>query len=761
MLYLALSPDLDEFHPGRGPVPAEYAVVGACPSSRRRNFEPFGPASIKLLRRLSQSFNYVGEFYLTNAVKRPHSTKEKPRKKLVEEHYPLLIEELKLVQPRRIFATGVLPAQLLCPGFTNLREDHGSIFYNPELDCEVVPTFPFSSIAKSPETLNFILRDFERFLKVELAEPEEIQMITLTELLPRLQRRPPVFVDIETTGLDDEVDSITMWGVRQNGKNYYLSYPKPEEIHQLLKWFEEAQCPVVGHNLPFDLYFSFRQVGSEDYDLNTQDTMLMSHVAGQEVKNLKHLSTTFTDRPGSRSFGGPDSASYLAEDLRATEDLFNLFSKQVGDLLITQLLNKLALYVTQMRFRGVHIDYPRLRELKPLMEEKVEDHRARLDGLSETPVNWNSSTQVTEFLLSKKVVLVDKTPTGSYSVKESVMKELARSYPVAQSILDYREAKKELEFFESYLEKTSEGDPLLHPKLNLAGTRTGRLSCSSPNLQQVKRTGPIKTVFTSRHEGGYIGLIDLSQAELRIAALLADDDKFAEALLSDDVHLVVSSLIYGKSPDKVTQGERKASKAITFGLLYGGSPSGLAQRAGLTIPAVKKVIKELYAQYPGLERSIRESQEKALAAGGVTTPFGRFRDLKSLMTAYGMSDAARKAINTPIQSAASDIGLVIMYHVNNRIYQHQRKSSVIFGVHDSVLIDIAPLEVSYVASYVQQAFMFLSKTPLATYRLFNALPITGELIIGKSWAAVEDTNENYDPVRVIPCSSLESPFSSV
>jgi DNA polymerase-1 len=498
----------------------------------------------------------------------------------------------------------------------------------------------------------------------------------------------------------------------------------------------------------------FWKAGSSDFDIITKDTMLMAHVAGEVAKSLKHLSTMYTDRPGSRAFGGPEDPGYLAEDLLATEDIYHIFDDKVGNLLITKLLNELAGYTTRMRYDGVWIDVPMLNDLEPKIKNNVLELEQELNQLAGEEINWNSPTQIVDFLLDQGVKLTEKTPTGNYTVKESVMIKLAEDYPIAQKILDLREVTKEHQFYESYQEYVSPEHPYLHPKLKLAGTRTGRLSCADPNLQQVKRTGPIKLIFKSRFEGGKYGLVDLSQAELRIAALLADDEKFARALLADDVHREVASMVYNKPASKITKGERKASKAITFGLLYGGSPKGLAARSGLSVTDVKKVVKNLFDNFPGLEKFIEETKSKAIQQKYVETPFGRIRDLSNVLLAQGEWSAARQAVNTPIQSAASDIGLVIMYYLNKMIYYYKMKSRVIFGVHDSVILDIHPDEVETIIQYTQEAFQILQKTPLAKYRLFKILPIIGELVIGPSWAEVEGTNENFNPDKVILCSSI-------
>lgn len=213
-------------------------------------------------------------------------------------------------------------------------------------------------------------------------------------------------------------------------------------------------------------------------------------------------------------------------------------------------------------------------------------------------------------------------------------------------------------------------------------------------------------------------------------------------------------MVYNKPADQITKGERKASKAITFGLLYGGTPRGLAERAGLSVSDVTQVVDNFYRNFPGLQQFITEIKAKALEDRHVLTPFGRIRDLNQVLLSRGEFSAGRQAINTPIQSAASDIGLVVMYYLNRMIFHYKMQSRVIFGVHDSVLLDIHPDELDQITQWTKEGFQILQKTPLAKYRMFKILPIIGELVIGDNWAAVEGTNENYNPDAEILCSSL-------
>lgn len=758
MIYLDVDPNNLEARPGKGPLPAEFAIVGTAPSQTRsllRDNEPFGTNSLQMLRRLRVLNNR--EVYSTHLVKVPMSSLVKPRKKEVEHAYPLLIRELKLVQPRRILAMGTVVAQCLCPGFSEMREDHGTLFYNPELEAIVVPTYPFAALGKDPSRYPLMARDFERW--VSLPDPTPPHYSVISEI-PPIPKNSRVVVDLETTGLKKETDQLKMVGLLINdGDPLILNYEGPRILHQLKGALLSSGSTLIGHNLAFDLDWLQYLTGSYWFDIPLIDTMLVGHIGGEEVLALKHLTTIHTDRPGSRAFGGVEDYSYLTEDLLSTRNILNLWDERgITSAYASKLLCDLLPYILEMKDKGVTLDYKMLMDLTPQYRAAVETTTAALNASAGKTINWGSSQQVVDYLLSKKVPLTEKTDRGAYTVKESVMLALAEKYPVAQEILSLREKQKELEFFESYLERTSPTDSRIHPRMKLTGTRTGRLSCEDPNVQQVKRTGPIKLMYISAYPGGMIGLIDLSQAELRVAALLSGDQKFVEALLSEDVHRELASIGFRKPKDQVTAGERKKSKGVTFGLLYGGSPAGLAARTGLDVKAVEEILQEFFHSFPKLMDFIERTKKEGIREGYVSTPTGRIRDLRGLILQRGESDAERKAINTPIQGTASDVALIIMLNTARRLRELKMKSRVIFGVHDSVLLDIHPEELDRVPQVVQDAFLQIGHSPLADLELFPKLPLVGELVIGKTWAHVESTNENYDKEGNLtyPCTSIST-----
>lgn len=762
LVYLNLEFTNPEARPGKGPIPCEMAFVGIAPSPNRplsRRNEPFGASSWGLLQKIQIKLDKP--IYTTNLVKEPVPATKKPGIRLVRYYYPQLMAELKIVKPKKILALGALPAQLLCPGFDSLREDHGTYFYNPELEALVVPTYHFSAIGRDPSKIDLLIRDLERF---ERAPSGRVgRPVYKLNSLPGLnsEKLYDVYLDIETSGLNPQKDQLLSLGLgisepNSNDLDVYLFDPIDQDtLHQLHELFQSNNCRIIGHNLQFDLgWLDYHSGDNWSHFVQTVDTMFLAHVAGEEVLALKHLTTLHTERPGSRAFGGPDDLDYLAEDIYSTYEIHQYFKKW-EDTLSASILNRLLPYFISMKDRGVCIDRMKLKELLVSHNTEVQQATGILE--SSGKINWNSHQQVANYLLDHGVPLIEKTDAGNYSVKETVLVELAKSYPIAEQILKMREKIKELEFLKSYLEKTSDDDPFLHPRLKPTGTKTGRLSCEDPNVQQVKRTGPIKTLFRSRHTGGYVGLVDLSQAELRVIAMLSGDQKFAEALLSEDVHVEMASISFEIPKEEVDATRRKKSKAITFGLIYGGSTQGLANRAMLSEDAVEHVLKRISENFPALWKYIEKTKRIGVKNQEVFTLFGKRRSLRPLIQISGERDAARKAVNTPVQGTASEITLFLMLKISEALYHRGKKSSVIFGVHDSILLDVHPDEVHDVAHYVQEAFRALGSTNLAELSLYPILPIVGELIMGKTWAHIESTNESYDPENNLefPCSSLD------
>lgn len=754
--------------PGKGEVPAEYAIVGQSPSTRRapgRELEPFGAKSYKILAGLLDMYP---DIYVTNLVKEPFRPGKKPGVTTIRLWAPRLFDELRLVSPRRILTLGDIAARALCGDhFSGLREDRGTFFWNRELDAWVVPTYHFSAGARNPHLNRFINRDLQRFYT--LADPDlssvryEVCPEDTDRYLGRILRQCPegaeVILDVETTGLGLDA-ALTQVGITwEDGPVFLFLAPTPGVMIQLGEIFKRKHVTLVGHNLQFDWGVLLRTTNWKWPRMGAHDTMLLGHIKGEEVLALKHLVTLYTDRPGSRTGGSPGDPLYLAEDVIGTSEVFRLF-REHASAPIYPVLQDLVPLVASIKVRGVHIDRDRLQTIRDETADRVVAARAVLDELSGDPsINWNSTHQVPPVLVRLGVPLFERTDSGNLSVAEKYLLPLREAHPIVDALLKYREEEKQLSgFCEGWL-KASASDSRLHPTLLLTGTETGRLACRDPNLQQVKREGPLKEIFVPEEPEGSYGIVDLDQAELRVAALLSGDEGLLQALLESDPHRFIASIVFKKPEAEVSATERKASKKTTFGVLYGGSAYGLAQKAGLEVDMVQYVIDMLRKEFKVLFKWMDVKQREAIASGFIPTIFGRNRPVKEHLARGNDSQVRRLAVNTPIQSVASDSMLVVIRGTDRRLRKARLASRVLFGVHDSALTSVGPGEAEAVARAVQSAFLDLQSTPIGKLPGFDRLPLTGSFMTGPSWAAVESTNAAYAPVASWQCSSTATGFA--
>ena len=767
-LYLDLLPFDLEAVPGSGMVPAQWAVVIGSPtvSSRRDPNSVIGPSSRYLLES-HLPLEVRQNLYITSLVKQPTNAKRNLPKRSVRDSYAILIEELQAVGASRILAIGREVAESLCPGFQDLLEDHGALFQNPTLNALIVPTFYFSTVHTNPYFKQCITRDLHRWLTLSVPQPPLFQVIQDLQAIPS-PRRTAVTLDIETTGLDAREGDITKVGFKFWGASepvYILENPRKTDLQDLRDFLKEFASVIIGHNLQFDLEWLMDRT-RQFWDLPVEDTMLMAHNCGEESLKLKHLTIMHTDRPGSHAFGYHQDNAYLAEDILSTEAIFTVFKNRgVRKTYIHRLVNRVIPIAAEIRWKGVPIDHQRLAQIRQDHEETVRSVTDKLNSLAPRSyqkategINWNSHDQVITILQKSGVKLTEKTDRGTYTVKESVLLGLRERYPIVDALLTYREEIKLHEFLVAYADRIDQDrklnrPPRLHPRMKIHGTTTGRTSMEDPNLQQVTRTGVLKTMFISSFKNGLVGLVDLSQAELRVACLLSGDAAFAKALMSGDIHRSNAAIAYQVPLDQVTPFQRKKSKGVTFGLLYGGGAKGLAARIGAEVAEVEKIMHILFTQFPDLARYIRKTKADGVRDQRIVDHFGRIRDLSTLIALAGDRDAERKAINTPIQGLASHIALLIMGHIFYQCRAEKLRSRVLFGVHDSTILDVYPTEQDSVARIVQDAFENLNQTPLQTLSLWGTLPMVGELIYGTSWAAVESTNEHYTPLQITPVSS--------
>jgi len=713
----------------------QVAVVGTHPpaQSTSEKSRVFSPRFRSLIEASLEGIN--GGIYLTTFSKTPQKPGNTLTKSEVEACKKELLAELSVVKPKFLLLFGGEPASIL-PGFHNLMEDHGSYFYLQELKAIAVPTFHPTSFSGSPELLSYFLHDIERFhyvyknpesgvpksLSSTLLIPETFEELSIQLLEIRKELCSDcIILDTETQGLYGRLELV---GLRDpvNQSSWIIQIGPDKDEDAFLHTFSHfSDLTIIGHNLVYDLsilrYLSPHRV---------IDTMIAAHYLGEEGLSLKHLAKKYSlNHPGSHTASG---LRYLELDLEATEILYRQFAKIVPNPMYQKLMHWVLITVHTF-LAGIRIDPVRLATL-------LQEERNRLEEMrKQFPINPASTTQVVQWLLQSHVPLDEKTEKGAYSVSESVLLKL-EEYPQVQQLLEYRAASKQLSFIQSYIELGQNG--YVHPRLKITGTATGRFSCEEPNLQQVPRSGPLKSIFIPRYD--YIGLMDLSQAELRIAAMITQDSTLSAALETGDPHREIAAALFRKRPEDVTSAERKASKKTTFGLLYGGSIQGLAKRNHGEAELIRQVQSTFREQMPSLWSWI---QSREYSSNQIVTMFKRTRDISSIALT-DPSAAVRRKINTPIQSAASDCLLWIGATADETFCSLGMRTRVYFPIHDSIYLDIPADEIEEVIRILGQAFRNLKEEGPKPIRE-SKLPIIGEGTFGKSWSRCESTNEEYSP----------------
>lgn len=564
-------------------------------------------------------------------------------------------------------------------------------------------------------------RDLERFLLFE----DFLDPILGYSKSDVIEESSEYILDIETTGLDFKKDKIFSIGIKALDSKLYhiISAPTMEDIKVLFKTLEHKL--VIGHNLVFDLTWLLFHGGFRYFPENIRlvDTMLLAHVSGERKLSLKHLSMMYGDFLGRR--GDYFNDEYLLEDLLSTECLFHQFSPY-KEYTATKIICEATKSLCEMRLNGVYFSQEKLFELRDTLKPDEFQYN----------FNYNSPLEVQEFFLSQGVHLKEKTATGNFSVAAPVLKKLDN-----EVVKDFLKFKSDLNIYQKFIVPyCNMTHTQIHADFLLWGTETGRLSCRNPNLQQIPNASEFKDIFRSRFKNGYIGSLDLDQAELRVAALLSQDEIYAQALLADDFHSLIASKAFNVPILEVTKSQRNVAKTVNFGgVLYGGSAKGIAFRIGESPEVVQQIQIWYESNFPILTSWMEEEKEKALQLGYVVTYFGRRRWLSNKV--YRKDEIERLAVNTLVQSVASDIMTFIVAQVDYQLRKSKLKSVILFPVHDEILLDIHPDELTEVQEILQQSFSKIYQTSLRHLRVSKILPMTGTFEYGSSWLYVK--NKTY------------------
>ena len=533
--------------------------------------------------------------------------------------------------------------------------------------------------------------------------------------------------DTETTGTDAITAQIVGLSVSlREHEAWYVAMPKEKEGKQrMLEFFrpvfENPSTLKIGQNIKYDILI----LGN--YGIKVEgtlfDTMIAHYLLQPELRhNMDYLAEIYlgyrtvhieeligekgrnqknmADLPADRIY------EYACEDADVTLQLKNILEKELlkdgTDKLFSEVEMPLVQVLAYMERNGAMIDPKSLAETSRLFTERMKALEGEIyQEAGGTPFNILSPKQVGEILF-ERMKIVDKpkkTKTGQYVTSEDVLESLRADHPIVDLILKYRGLKKLLGTYVDALPQLINPETgKIHTSYNQTVTATGRLSSSNPNLQNIpvrdEDGKEVRKAFVPE-PGCKFFSADYSQIELRIMAHLSQDQNMIEDFrLGHDIHAATAAKVFHKPIDQVTKSERSKAKTANFGIIYGISAFGLAQRMGVSRTEAKELIENYFKTYSGIKQYMDRSIEQARERGYIETILKRKRYLPDITShnATVRGFAERNAINAPIQGSAADIIKIAMIAVYRRFMKEGLKSTMILQVHDELNFNVVPGE---------------------------------------------------------------------
>lgn len=516
--------------------------------------------------------------------------------------------------------------------------------------------------------LSFAVEEKEAFYVAIPSDREEA--LNFVNIFKPLYENPKIMKVGQNIKYDYEV--LMNYGVEIQGKMFDTMI-----AHYLIQ-------PELYHNMDYlaEVYLHYQTVHIED-------------LIGPKGKNQKSM----------RDLAPSEVYEYAAEDADITLRLKNVLEPKLKELNLEELFWNVEMplvpVLAHMEMNGVCIDTNTLKETSVNLTNRLTEIERHIYELAGESFNIASPRQVGEILFGK-MKIVDKpkkTKTGQYVTSEEVLQQLRSKSPIIDEILNYRGLKKLLSTYVDSLPKLiNPRTGRIHASFNQAITSTGRLSSSDPNLQNIPVRDDdgkeIRRCFIPE-PGCLFFSADYSQIELRIMAHLSEDPNMTEAFREgNDIHAATAAKIWHEDISQVTDAQRKKAKTANFGIIYGITTFGLAQRMNIENKEAKQIIEDYFHTFPGVKAYMEKSKEIVRKKGYAETLFHRRRYLPDINSHNGTvrGFAERNAINAPIQGSEADIIKVAMVRIFKRFKAEDIKSKMIIQVHDELNFSVYPEE---------------------------------------------------------------------
>ena len=570
----------------------------------------------------------------------------------------------------------------------------------------------------------------------------------ISELIQILLTKKILSLDTETTGTDPiDAELVGMSFSYTENQAFYVPVPQNREkaqelVNKFKPVFENAATLKIGQNIKYDM------IVLANYGIRLRgqmfDTMIAHYVLQPELHHgMDYLAEIYLNyetikieelighkgksQKNMRDLAPENIYKYACEDADVTLKLKNILAKELEKNQMNNLFYSIEMplvpVLAYMEKNGVRIDTDSLKETSEHFTSRMKQIEEEVHQIAGTDFNIASPKQVGEVLFDKLKIVdkAKKTKTGQYVTSEDVLESLRGKHEIVGKILEHRGLKKLLGTYVDALPKLiNPKTGHIHTSFNQTVTATGRLSSSNPNLQNIPIRNEdgkeIRKAFIP-DEGCEFFSADYSQIELRIMAHLSEDPHLIEAFQKNqDIHAATAAKIYKEKIENVTREQRNKAKTANFGIIYGISVFGLAERLNVDRKEAKALIDGYFSNYPNVKMYMETSIQSAKEKGYIETIFKRKRFLPDINShnAVVRGYAERNAINAPIQGSAADIIKVAMIRIYQRFQEENIRSKMILQVHDELNFSVYPEEKERVQQIVltEMESAYQMKVPL-------------------------------------------------
>ncbi len=583
--------------------------------------------------------------------------------------------------------------------------------------------------------------------------------MALFSLIMSLGSQPAFCFDTETTSVEaTEAELVGISFSWMEHEAYYVPVPSDRAeaqkvIDSLRPVFEDDNILKIGQNIKYDILVL------KNYGLEVKgqlfDTMIAHFLLYPGLKNgMDFMAETYlkyrtipieqligkkgADQDSMRNIAVEHIKEYAAEDADITWQLYRLFEPKLKESksgeLFTNIEMPLVSVLADMEHTGVKVNSESLNQYALILKAEIASLEAKIQDMAGITFNISSPKQVGEILFDRLKIDKDakKTKTGQYSTNEETLQKLKNNHPIVQLILEHRGLQKLLSTYVEALPKLiNPATGRIHTSYNQTVVVTGRLSSTNPNLQNIpirdENGKEIRKAFTAGSADRIFLSADYSQVELRLMAHFSEDEHLIEAFnRGADIHRATAAKIFKVADEEVTSDMRRKAKTANFGIIYGISAFGLAERLNISRSEAKEIIDGYFDNFPGVKRYMDECISKARETGYVETLFGRRRQLDDINSRNGVvrGMAERNAINAPIQGTAADIIKIAMIDIHKEMSRLGVKSKMILQVHDELNFDVEPGELDVVREIVKRCMESACKL---------RVPLVADMGMGNNW----------------------------